>query len=179
MLPVEISSRPSAYLSDARAHHRNHPRGIALWIANIPDHLIEISDRALAADGTAFADRFRIAIAPGGFAGSATRVKDLRLCRQSVPAKQWRLLRPDRSRLRIQVPHHGFVGHLLGLRVQVCHGDLSSLRGAPAAGRLASRLRSAHCNVQCLTLLRPRLMRDTDSGYRVRGGNVDESAQAR
>ena len=38
---------------------------------------------------------------------------------QRITAEQQRFLRPDRLRLRGQVPHHRLVGHLFGLRVEI------------------------------------------------------------
>src|SRR5437588_6381754 len=48
----------------ARAHHRDHPHGIAARIADVRDHLIEVGYRSLARDGREFADRVGISVAP-------------------------------------------------------------------------------------------------------------------
>src|SRR5215470_12754042 len=57
-------------------------------------------------------------------AGAAASVENVGLLGKRVPAKQRNFLRPNGAGLRVQVTHHGFVGHLLRLRVEVCHGTL-------------------------------------------------------
>jgi hypothetical protein len=53
------------------------------------------------------------------FTGAATGIENGRIRRQPIALEQRDFLRPDRSRLSVQVPHHGFIGHLPGLRVKV------------------------------------------------------------
>ena len=57
----------------------------------------------------------------GNLSCSASRIEDLRFRRKCVAHEQRSLLRPDRAGLRTQVPHHGLVGHLFGLRIEIGH----------------------------------------------------------
>src|SRR5712691_1073167 len=59
--------------------------------------------------------------ARGALTSTAARVEDARFRRQIVAIDQPHFLRPDSSRLSLQVAHHRLVGHLLGLRVQIAH----------------------------------------------------------
>src|SRR5271169_5023849 len=69
-----IGSRPSRVTQGGlrrpcpgapRAHHGDHPYGIAVRVADVADHLLEIRLRRLAADRSQFADRLDIPVAPG------------------------------------------------------------------------------------------------------------------
>src|SRR5208283_2456621 len=48
----------------SRAHDRDHPYCVSLWIADVRDHLIEISHRLLTCDWGQFADGPSISVAP-------------------------------------------------------------------------------------------------------------------
>ena len=58
------------------------------------------------------------------FASAAAGVEYARLGRERVTMKQSYFLRPDCTRLCVQVSDHRFVGHLLGLGVEIGHGIL-------------------------------------------------------
>src|SRR5438105_7289210 len=56
--------RPRRTGRHARTHDRNHPYGVALRVANVGDHLIEVRERHLARDRRQLTDRVDIAVAP-------------------------------------------------------------------------------------------------------------------
>ncbi len=60
----------------------------------------------------------------GALTCAATGVEDVCLLREQVATNQRDFLRPNRSRLRVQVSHHRLVGHLLGLRIEIGHSVL-------------------------------------------------------
>ena len=66
----------------------------------------------------------------GNLTGAAAEVEDARAVRQAVALEVRALLRPDRFGLGREVAHHGFVGHLPGLRVQV-HTPMIIAWGTP------------------------------------------------
>ena len=49
---------------------------------------------------------------------------DTNIIRQAVTADQLDFLRPDGARLRFKISHHGLVGHLVALRIEVGQGRL-------------------------------------------------------
>src|SRR5215471_14189659 len=75
-------------------------------------------------------------------AGAAASVENAGLLGKQVPAQEFNFLWPDGARLRIQVSHHGFVGHLLRLRVEVCHETLPCPTKYHDKKRLPERCRS-------------------------------------
>jgi hypothetical protein len=67
----------------------------------------------------------------GDFPCAASCIEDAGLGWERITADEREFLRPNGSRLRVKVSHHGFVGHLLCLRIQIGHrGDI--LTGVPA-----------------------------------------------
>ena len=61
------------------------------------------------------------------FARAATGVENMGIPRQRVASQQRNFLRPNGQRLRGQVSHHGLVGHLLGLWIQIGHDLLQCI----------------------------------------------------
>ncbi len=60
--------------------------------------------------------------ARGDLSRTAPGVQDRCTWGKRVACDERFLLRPNRSRLRVEVPHHRLVGHLLRLRIQVHDG---------------------------------------------------------
>jgi hypothetical protein len=65
--------------------------------------------------------------ARGDLAGAAARVQHADVVGERVAPQQLDLLRPDRLGLRREVARHGFVGHMVHVRVQVGHGLLHGM----------------------------------------------------
>ena len=63
----------------------------------------------------------------GDFAGTAAGIENRRLVGQRVTTKERRLLRPNRTRLRLEIANHRLVGHLLRLRIEI-HAGCSGAR---------------------------------------------------